>query len=397
MSRPSPLELFKYANTILPLKGYLSHAGDGRLSPRIPAQSIVWAMIVCMILRKSSFLAIERTVHTTKCASLPIARRFGNDALDYFTELVDVQSTRTAMVTVLRWAKRNKAFDQSYRIGLAIDGVTSGHSVRRCCSMCRPVYDEAKRVIGYHHSGTVISVVGTGLTLPFDTEPYGPGDSEYAAGQRLLQRAWAALGPRYAQYLVVDGGFATAPFLHTADSDGVPVVARLKENLPTLLAAARKRFEARRPQQEFMDNKDHVAIWDAENFEPWETLNWPHVRVLRYRQTKPDGTVIDAYWFTKLPLSHFGSRALYRACKSRWEIENQGFNDAKNRYGLKHIRHHERNSILFLWLMTFLSMMIERLYRIRFLHRGKHPIRSAVELCHLLWLSLELVGSYNSS
>ncbi len=27
--------------------------------------------------------------------------------------------------------------------------------------------------------------------------------------------------------------------------------------------------------------------------------------------------------------------------KSRWEIENQGFNDAKNRYGFEHICHHE--------------------------------------------------------
>jgi len=38
----------------------------------------------------------------------------------------------------------------------------------------------------------MISVVGTGLSLPFDGEPYGPGDSEYAAGQRLLRRVVGA-------------------------------------------------------------------------------------------------------------------------------------------------------------------------------------------------------------
>jgi hypothetical protein len=32
------------------------------------------------------------------------------------------------------------------------------------------------------------TVVGKGLSLPIDVEPYGPGDSEYAAGQRLLER-----------------------------------------------------------------------------------------------------------------------------------------------------------------------------------------------------------------
>ena len=84
----------------------------------------------------------------------------------------------------------------------------------------------------------MVSVVGTGLSLPCDGEPYGPGDSEYAAGQRLLRRVIGSVGKRLAQYVVVDGEFATAPFLHTAGELGLRVVARLKDNLPELLAAA---------------------------------------------------------------------------------------------------------------------------------------------------------------
>ena len=53
-------------------------------------------------------------------------------------------------------------------------------------------------------------------------------------------------------------------------------------------------------------------------------------------------------------------RALFRMAKSRWEIENQGFNEAKNRYGLQHICHHERNSVLVVWLLTCLALTIER-------------------------------------
>jgi len=44
-------------------------------------------------------------------------------------------------------------------------------------------------ITGYGHKLAMISVVGTGLSLPFDVEPYGPGDSDYSAGQRLLRRA----------------------------------------------------------------------------------------------------------------------------------------------------------------------------------------------------------------
>jgi hypothetical protein len=397
MSCPSPRKLEKYATTHLPLKAYFAKAGDGRQLPRIPAKSIVWSILVSVILRKSTFLAIERTVRSIVLKSLSIVCRFSDDTLHYFCERVDVDATRAALIGVLRWAKRGKAFDRSFRIGLAIDGVTSGHSLRRCCPMCRPVVNDAGRIIGYHHSAAVISVVGVGITLPFDAEPYGPGDSEYEAGKRLLVRVREALGARFAQYLAVDGGFATAPFLHTADTTDLPVVARLKDNLPTLYAAARKRFETQKMHSEYWCNGDRVEMWDADNFEAWDALEWTTVRVIHYRQIKPDATVIEASWLTNLPKSHVGSVALFKMCKSRWEIENEGFNDAKNRYGLKHIRHHEPNSIVFIWLITFLAMVIERLYRHRYLHRGNHPVMPAVTLCHLLWLQLQHLGTTDSS
>src|ERR1043166_6163335 len=96
----------------------------------------------------------------------------------------------------------------------------------------------------------MVSVVGAGFTLPVDLEPYGPGDSEYAAGKRLLGRVVESLGRRFADYLVVDGGFATAPFLHAAGAAGLPVIARLKGNLPELYTSAQRRFADRPPQRE---------------------------------------------------------------------------------------------------------------------------------------------------
>jgi hypothetical protein len=233
-----------------------------------------------------------------------------------------------------------------------------------------------------------ISVVGTGLSLPFDAEPYGPGDSEYAAGQRLLARARSQLGARFADYLVVDGGYATAPFLHASDRAGIPIIARLKDNLPELSQSVERRFAAASPTRVYRDGKDRVEIWDADDFAPWETLRWDRVRVIRYRQHKPDQTTVQAQWLTNLPSRRVGSLSLYHLAKSRWEIENQGFNDAKNRYGLEHICHHHPNSILIGWLLVLLALVIERLYRIRYLHRGPHRVLSADQLCRVLWLSL---------
>jgi len=385
---PSPRRLYRYVTRRLRLLPYLKQPGDGRPQPQIPAGPLLWALLISRLLREPSFHAVEQLVHSSVCRALCVSASFGDDALGYFTERLNAAGTRAALLGAIRLAKRNKVFDNCRFLGLAIDGTSAGRSRKPDCGLCRPFRNANKEVTGYRHHFTAITVVGAGLSLPLDLEPYGPGDSEYAAGQRLVARVVSELGSRFVDYLVVDGVYATAPFLHLAGQVGLGVVARLKKNLPELSAAVETRFGQQPPSRVYRDGRDRVEIWDADDFDPWETLHWQTVRAIRYRQHKPNGQVVQADWITDFPSRKVGSLSLYHMAKSRWEIENQGFNDAKNRYGLDHICHHEANSILLNWLITFLAMVIERLYRIRYLHRGAHPVRSAEALCRLLWLAL---------
>ena len=379
------------------MRSYIDHPGDGRIFPDIPARTLLWPILLGHILRKPTFHAIEKLVRSPARAAMHASRAFCNDALSYFVERLDPDSTRTALVHLVRQAKRNKAFDASRFIGLALDGTEAGRSHQQKCLWCRPHRNKRGEITHYGHSCVCASVVGVQLSLPFDCEPYGPGDSEYAAGQRLLARVVEGVGKRFADYVVVDGAFATAPFLHAAEQAGLYVVARLKDNLPGLVAAVKKRFDDRPAHTVYTVGKDRVEVWDAENFEPWETLHWKWVRVIRYRQHKPDGTVIEAEWLTNIPKKRAPSIALFQMGKSRWEIENQGFNDAKNRYGFEHMTHHHENSILIGWLLTLLAIVIERLFRLRYLHRGNHPVLAADEVCMLLWLGLGRAPVLNSS
>ena len=223
-----------------------------------------------------------------------VRTQFGDDVLGYCTERLDADRLRRTTTGIVRQAKRNKAFEKSRRIGLALDGTGAGRSREKQCEQCRPVRNEKKEIISYHHKVVMISVVGTGLSLPLDVEPDGPGDSEYAAGQRLLKRAAGNLGTRFADYVVVDGGFDTSTFLHTVGDMGLKVIARLKANLRDLYEAAQRRFAAKSPNQVFRDGADRIEIWDADDFDPWVTLRWKTVRVIRYRQRKPDGTVVES-------------------------------------------------------------------------------------------------------
>jgi len=395
MKGPTADKVRNYAYHHLALKSYFQHPGDGRSRPYIPAQAMVWSLLIGEMLRVSSFYRVEWLVHSPARQALGVDCQFGDDALAYFTERLDPEVTRVALTSTLKQAKRNKAFENSRFIGLAIDGTGAGYTHKEPCPLCHPVKDKQGLVQGYLHHFAMISVVGAGLTLPLDVEPYGPGDSEYGAGKRLLDRSVTHLGPRFADYLVADGEFARAPFLHQADDLGLPVVVRLKDNLPELHAAVRARFDGQPPQAVFQDGDDWVEVWDAEDFDPWETLRWGTVRAIRYRQHKPDERVFEADWLTNFSVRKLASPGLYRIAKSRWEIENQGFNDGKNRYGMEHIRHHQANSLLISWLLILLALVIERLYRLRYLHRGEHRVRSAMDLVGYFWLSL--AGPIDSS
>ena len=388
MKGPTPRRLRKYVAKCLGLKCYIQRPGDGRPQGRIPAAALLWALLMGTVLRRVAFAGIEALVRSRARRALDVSQSFGDDALGYFTERLDPALTRQAAITAVRHAKRNKAFDNYRFIGLALDGTSAGRSRAKLCDLCRPYRNKQREILGYHHQLVMISVVGTGLTLPLDVEPYGPGESEYSAGQRLLRRTVGNTGPRFADYVVVDGEFATAPFLHQAGDLGLKVVARLKDNLPELWAAAQQRFRQQPPHHVFRHGQDRVEIWDADDFDPWETLRWETVRVVRYRQHKPDSTVFEAYWLTDFPRQRVSSHAIFLMAKSRWEVENQGFNDAKNRYGFEHICHHERRSLLVVWLLTCLGLTVERLYRVRYLHRGTHPVRAAIDLLLLWQLSL---------
>lgn len=320
--------------------------------------------------------------------SLGVGRSFGDDSLNYFEERLSVARLRGALIDVAHLAKRKKAFQDSRFIGLALDGTGAGHTAESHCELCRELYGDGKQISGYGHKFSALCVVGTGLTLPLDLEPFGPGDSEGAASRRLLERVARALGPHFADYVVADGAYGAAPFLHLVRDLGLKAVVCLKENLPLLLEAARARFEGQKPLQHIEVDGEQFDLWDAEDFDPWETLNWETVRVLKYRRLKASGEISEGYWLTDWEMSRVGTRALLGILRSRWEIENQVFNEAKTRYGLEHIPHHEPNSLRVHWLLVMMTLTLERLYRLRYLHRGNHRPRTGQDLCLILWLAL---------
>jgi hypothetical protein len=104
-------------------------------------------LLVGQILRQYSFHALEALVRSAG-RSLSVCKRFSNDALAYFTERLDPDPTRHALLSIVRRAKRNKAFENCFRIGLAIDGSGAGWRRRFGCGLCRPRHTAQKEILG---------------------------------------------------------------------------------------------------------------------------------------------------------------------------------------------------------------------------------------------------------
>ena len=194
MNRPSLCAVKAYAQRRLGLKRYLRGAcGDRRQKARKPARDLLWAILAGQCVRENSYCGVESLVRSSARRNLGVNTRFGDDTLAYFTERLDPGPTRAALVEALHRAKRNKAFAAAPRIGLALDGTTVGRCATHACQWCRAWHNDQREVVGYRHHVAMVSVVGGDLVLPFDVEPYGPGDSEPGAVRRLLARAAAAI------------------------------------------------------------------------------------------------------------------------------------------------------------------------------------------------------------
>ncbi len=117
-----------YARYCLNLNGYLKNPGDRRHHPEIPAQDLLWTILIGNILRVGSFARMEWLARSAARAALGVGTPFSDDTLAYFTERLDAETTRAALASTLQQAKRNKAFENTRFIGLAVDGTGAGRT-----------------------------------------------------------------------------------------------------------------------------------------------------------------------------------------------------------------------------------------------------------------------------
>ena len=266
--------------------------------------------------------------------------------------------------------KRNKAL-ALHVAGCAI-GIIDGHettaSYHRDCPECRrrKVQTRHGEVIQFYHRYVAFHLVSRDIDLLLDAEPQYPGEDEVAASTRLINRVIDTY-PRAFDLVLADGLYAQAGFFRTVRKRGKHVMAVLKDERRELIQDVRGLCEIHPPVTQSLSNGDRL-IWDFEDITSWQDYDEP-VRVIRCLETtrrrkQRDGgvqqTTTDWLWVTTISRSALPTRSGVKAGRSRWHVENQGFNTAVNQWHMDHVYHHQPVAMLVLILFTFLAINVFR-------------------------------------
>lgn len=188
-------------------------------------------------------------------------------------------------------------------------------------------------------------------------------DCELNAAKRLFAQMNTDYMPyqeRYNFLIVEDALYANVPHLRLLESNGYSYIINVKPDSHKKLFA---RFEGRK-----IRNQTHLLTFTEQGithrFE-WSNnlpLNGsdPTLRVnfLHYQQTDKKGKKTTFTWVTDIKLSANRVRAVMKAGRARWKIENETFNTLKNlgyhfEHNYGHGKDHLSSTLAHLMLLAF--------------------------------------------
>lgn len=358
--------MLAYARRRLGLEDLLDgHVRDSRLEPRIPGAAVVRSVLVMMLTRLGSFNAVEQT-RPRRFWQRYLGRDLPSaDTLGRVCGQIELSGLREIQHGVYERLKRGKALQPpAHGLTLAVlDGHESHATFRRHCPGClqRTIHTKAGDRIQYYHRDVTMSLVGGSRRFLLDAEPLQAGEDEVAAALRLFDRVVKDY-PRAFDVVGGDGLYAQAPFFNHVRAAGKHAIAVLKDQGRDLLIDAQSLWQ-QMPPTAVLRGLRLRECWDLSGFKTWPQCGG-NVRVVRSRETwrvrrqldrQVEERVSDWTWVTSMPDTFASTAAVVQLGHSRWDIENQGFNELVNRWHADHVYRHQATAMIVMWLLTMLA------------------------------------------
>jgi hypothetical protein len=216
-----------------------------------------------------------------------------------------------------------------------------------------------------------MSLVGQPGSLFMAQEPMYPSEdghdkgSEKKAAKRLLQRLWENGFLELLDVVVCDALYADADFLRSAASYGVIPVIRIKQENYNIMKEVNDLGEDVAFSTEAYDEerKRHYQYRVFEHLTSWKAYKG-ELGIVEIYERLPNGMMQKSRWvFPQENMVKLLPPLVREVGHLRWQEEINEFKLANQHFDIKHILHHEPNSIeIFLFLkffvLTFISLFL---------------------------------------
>lgn len=413
----------KYACEVYQLPHLLQRITDRRRDPDIPTLEVVTSLFHAALLRLPSINALEgdlkeadfqRLIGRHPCQGV---KAFSAEVIDNVLDKLNLDDVRYAIEDVLWIAERNKNFREgSYGTlrDVAVDGWEPFSSYDRHCKCClerkvkvkNPTTGEVEVRIQYYHRFVVAMLLGPVLDVVLDIEEVRNNEArrdvgedahhegELTAALRLIDRLHATYGS-FIDAFVFDALYANGPVMTkiTTHNYGAFIVLKKEDNEP--LKEALALWQGLSPCEQYDDpeKKEHIEFWDVDDIDTLATFRGKS-RVLRARITHNDGSQSTwCYAVVGDRARKTGRRTTLQTVRSRWHVENTGFNQWVQYWNLSHVYHHTQPALLAVLLLWSLVFNLLQLFVYRRLQRPRTPLDRTDTIRHIVEVMLRNLGT----
>lgn len=395
--------IVKYASTVYPVFPALAELSDGRRRPSIPTQDVVHALFFGMLLRTRSLNALEGKLMQSGFQRLlgrratPETKTFSADTVARVLDSLQTQGLRLLLARIAREAERKKLFrsgPEGAKRVVALDGWEMFCSESRHCNECltREKTKNGSQVLEYYHRAVVALLVHDDLDLVLDFEALRCADlrrrsgivtesheGEQTAALRLIRRLHQTFG-NWLDLFVLDALYPNGPLLTALDDLGFGAVITVKKETDEPFKDAIALTVGKPPDLCWDDEtrKEHARAWDVDELQTLDTyrgkLRVVQVKVEKNGAARNWSAVVVGKRARKLP-----AFVVHRIHRSRWRLEDNGFNHWVQHWNATHVFRHTPNAIEAILLLLVLAFNLTGVFvhrRLRWPRSPKDPCRT---------------------
>lgn len=296
-------------------------------------------------------------------------------------DIMNLKEIRDAGIEIYKKARKKKILSPFYGMWVGvIDGheqTTSAYCKCPCCKSRTVTRKDGIKDTQYYHEFAAFILTGLKISLILDIEPILPGEGEISSSYRLIERVCRNY-PKAFNIVIGDGLYLKETVFNLLKGHHKYAVAVLKEERRQLFEVAERLSLLSEPQV-YRHKKTYYRVWDHSIEGCWDGYG-KGVKVIVSEEVTPkrvhskDGKSFDDklnranwMWVTNLPCSDNldDLKNTVGVCHSRWQIENQCFNETVNIWNTDHIYRHSSNAIIVFLLLLFICVNIFNIFRLR--------------------------------